>query len=130
MKNIKAAPMIETLCSYSAYPELIKKILRLPGAFFLDGAERVFDHSRYSFLGTDPFLMYTCTGNDITLTGDGISERVQSDPFEYVKKILGRYAIESRGDLPPFLGGAEHGPRRWPPDGAGAFGNDDRPGDE
>ena len=74
----------------------------------VEGGERL---ARYSFLGSDPFLVFRSKGDTATITE---GERVETltltagerDPLHVLKELLGRYTYVPSPELPPFVGGA------------------------
>ncbi|MGH6945512.1 MAG: anthranilate synthase component I family protein, partial [Geminicoccaceae bacterium] len=82
--------------------EAFGAFLELPGAVFLDSAQKGERLGRYSFVGTDPFLILKCKDGRIEL-----DERTfTGDPFALLARLLERFPLRSAPDLPPFLGGA------------------------
>jgi len=74
----------------------------------VEGGERL---GRYSFLGSDPFLIFRSKGDAATITGNGRTETISlsagtRDPLHVLKELLGRYAYVPSPELPPFVGGA------------------------
>ena len=74
----------------------------------VEGGERV---ARYSFLGTDPFLVVRSKGNAATVTEGERTETVTlsagtRDPLHLLKELLERYTYVPSPELPPFVGGA------------------------
>ncbi len=59
---------------------------------------------RYSFLGSDPFLVLRSRGKEITLIRDGREETRQGNPFDVVDELLKLYSVDEAGI--PFVGGA------------------------
>ena len=77
-----------------------------PHAFFLDsGMDRV-RLGRYSFIGSDPFIVFKNWGKDIKITSGGTTRHLIGNPFPVLKELMSRYKMTSLPNLPPFLGGA------------------------
>jgi anthranilate synthase component 1 len=82
-----------------------------PNSFLLEsvkGGERL---ARYSFLGSDPFLIFRSKGDTATITEGAQTETLTlqagvRDPLHVLKSLLGRYTYVSSPELPPFVGGA------------------------
>ncbi|MFC2019852.1 aminodeoxychorismate synthase component I [Chloroflexota bacterium] len=78
-----------------------------PYNFWLDSG---MDHDklgRYSFMGSDPFLVLRSRGEEITLIrSSGEEEVVRGNPFDLVGELLGVYALDSHPADIPFAGGA------------------------
>lgn len=61
----------------------------------------------YSFIGINPFLIFTSKGPRVTLRLEGeVVEELRGDPFKILRGILKSHAVESHPLLPPFVGGA------------------------
>jgi anthranilate synthase component 1 len=78
-----------------------------PGpAFLLESAEQG-RLGRYSFLGFRPRTELRWADGELTETGDdGPTAIDAADPYAAVAEVLGRYAVASPQELPPFAGGA------------------------
>ncbi|HZO86957.1 MAG TPA: anthranilate synthase component I [Chthonomonadaceae bacterium] len=73
----------------------------------VEGGERI---GRYSFLGSDPSLIFRSKGLTATLTEGGQTRTIPiapgDDPLTLLKGLLGRYTYVESPDLPRFCGGA------------------------
>jgi para-aminobenzoate synthetase component 1 len=77
-----------------------------PFSFWLDSGMDPQKLGRYSFLGSDPFLVMRSHGDEITLTEDGQEEIRRGNPFDILGELLQKYKLENK-ELPvPFGGGA------------------------
>jgi len=74
-------------------------------ALLLSGGEHPLSH--HSYIGLDPFLLVTATGNEATLVRlpEGASRRLRIDPFDLLGPILDQHRQASPGGAPPFWGG-------------------------
>ncbi|MBI2914314.1 MAG: anthranilate synthase component I family protein [Firmicutes bacterium] len=79
-----------------------------PDTFLLDSGGGGFGRiGRYSFAGTDPFLVFRSKAERIEIIQGGIATRTSSgDPFSCLESLLADYRLEVPGGLPPFAGGA------------------------
>ena len=82
-----------------------------PNSFLLESVEGGERLARYSFLGTDPFLIFRSKGSAATITEGGSTETITlsagtRDPLHVLKALLDRYAYVPSPELPPFVGGA------------------------
>lgn len=69
----------------------------------VEGGERI---ARYSFLGSDPSLVFSSKGNSISLReGKKTKTFTAKDPIEELKKILSQYKYVNVKGLPRFSGG-------------------------
>ena len=82
-----------------------------PNSFLLESVEGGERLARYSFLGSDPFLIFRSKGDTATITEGQHTETValaagERDPLHLLKELLGRYTYVPSPELPPFVGGA------------------------
>ena len=69
----------------------------------VEGGERI---ARYTFLGSDPSLVFSSKGNNVSLR-EGKSTRIftAKDPIDVLKNILSQYKFVNVNGLPRFSGG-------------------------
>ena len=82
-----------------------------PNSFLLESVEGGERLARYSFLGSDPFMVFRSKGDTATVTQGGQTETLalkagERDPLHVLKELLGRYKYVPAPELPPFVGGA------------------------
>jgi len=82
-----------------------------PNSFLLESVEGGERLARYSFLGSDPFLIFRSKGDTATITEGERTETLalkvgERDPLHVLKELLGRYTYVPSPELPPFVGGA------------------------
>ncbi|HAM57866.1 MAG: anthranilate synthase component I [Candidatus Rokubacteria bacterium GWC2_70_24] len=79
-----------------------------PYAFLLESVEGGEKWARYSFLGSDPLMVFTARGTRVTLRhADGRSEQLPTaNPFEGLRGVLSRFTPVAVPGLPRFQGGA------------------------
>ena len=79
-----------------------------PYAFLLESVEGGEKWARYSFLGTDPLMVFTAKGKRISVRrADGTIELLPgSDPFAALRELLSRFKPVPVPGLPRFQGGA------------------------
>ena len=79
-----------------------------PYAFLLESVEGGEKWARYSFLGSDPLMIFTARGNRVTLRRHGArTERLSSgNPFRALRDLLARFHPVAVPGLPRFQGGA------------------------
>ena len=76
-----------------------------PFSFWLDSRMDPQKLGRYSFMGSDPFLVMKSRGDEITLIKDGVGKKRRGNPFDVVGELLKTYSLD-RIQLPvPFTGG-------------------------
>ena len=76
-----------------------------PYAFILESCYKASPISRYSIIGTDPFLIFKSTGAEIDLIRQDRRDRIKGKPFELIKKLLKTFRVLHQPNLPPFLTG-------------------------
>ena len=78
-----------------------------PCAFFLDSGLSSGGLGAYSFVGFDPFLVFSAKGRAITLTRDGRATTHTGDPLAELQTLLLRHQAANPIGCPvPFTGGA------------------------
>lgn len=84
-----------------------QKIGQSEYAFLLESVEGGEKLARYSFLGSDPYLIITSQNSKVTIREDNI-ERVEKtpDPLNIIQSLLSKYRPAQIKELPPFFGGA------------------------
>ncbi|CAM4220550.1 anthranilate synthase component I [Paenibacillus tarimensis] len=75
-------------------------------AFLLESVEGGVKWARYSFIGTDPFMMIRGKNGRMVLEREGQTFELNDKPLELLKAHLRAYRSPSLPDLPPFTGGA------------------------
>ena len=97
----------EVLADLETSVSAFMKINKGKYSFLLDsvvGGERI---ARYSFLGADPYLIFSAKKNQCTLIKNGTNiEKFESDdPIETLKELISQYKPYEPDDLPSFYGG-------------------------
>lgn len=99
----------EILADMETPVSAFRKIARGKYSFLLEsvaGGERI---ARYSFLGTEPALVFRSKGRQVRLLrGDSESSDtipIGQDPLHRLKALLGGYRIALPAELPRFVGG-------------------------
>jgi anthranilate synthase component 1 len=79
-----------------------------PYAFLLESVEGGEKWARYSFLGSDPLMVFTARGNRVSVRhGDGRVESLAgADPLQALRGLLARFTPVPVAGLPRFQGGA------------------------
>ncbi len=75
-------------------------------AFLLESVEGGSKWARYSFIGTDPFLMLYGKNGEMILEKDGQKEVLREQPLELLKARLRSFRTPALPELPSFTGGA------------------------
>ncbi len=87
-----------------------RKIARGKYSFLLESVEGGERLARYSFLGTDPFLVFKSKGRDVQVVKGWRADKHiledSRDPLDILKGLLAEYKWVDDPDLPRFCGGA------------------------
>jgi para-aminobenzoate synthetase component 1 len=75
-------------------------------SFFLDSGMDAHKLGRYSFIGSNPFLVLSTRGSDIVLTQGTAKSRLSGNPFDMLKQLLETYHLDPCPSPVPFTGGA------------------------
>lgn len=73
--------------------------------YLLESVEESRTWGRYTFLGFDPKLEFTCTDGKITIRNGGTATENTSHPGEAIRRILAENKSPRLDFLPPFTGG-------------------------
>ena len=85
--------------------QLMSAFSSLPYPVLLDGSMPESPKSRFSYLTADPFLVVRSNGLIVEIQRDGITEYLNGNPWEILKKLLQDYKIERVPEFAPFQGG-------------------------
>jgi para-aminobenzoate synthetase component 1 len=99
-------PLIEEVSTTLTALELFELIKDNPYSFFLDSGMDPQRLGRYSFLGSEPFLVMSGRGSEITLVRGQEHEVQYGNPFDAIGKLLEIYKLDHCPTPVPFLGGA------------------------
>jgi anthranilate/para-aminobenzoate synthase component I len=69
----------------------------------IKGPEKI---ARYSFIGFDPFLIFTVKNGNVETSHRGRKILSTAYPLTRLRELMGRYRIDTPEGLPPFIGGA------------------------
>lgn len=86
--------------------EIYEHFADQPHSFWLDSGMDVQKLGRFSFMGTNPFLIMRSKGHHIEILKAGKRERLGGNPFEVLKRLLKQYAHRRPVEGPPFSSGA------------------------
>ena len=93
----------DTLTPVSAY----EKFARGPYSFLLESASGGEKLARYSFLGSDPFMLFRARGNEVEIARGDETERLDSDdPIQTLKEQIEQFRAVQVPQLPRLYGGA------------------------
>lgn len=107
-KDYNLIPIVRTLLADMETPiRIFRRIAKQDRAFLLESVEGGVQWARYSFIGTNPFLMITAKKGEVVLERNGEKQISRtSKPVDELKAILRGYRSPKLPDLPPFTGGA------------------------
>ncbi len=103
--NVKRYPLVEELPAPPSAHGAFELLKDRPFSFFLDSGMDPRRLGRYSFIGSDPFLVMRSRGRDITLLSPDNEKTVHGNPFDVLGELLQEYRLGNPTDL-PFAGGA------------------------
>jgi len=93
----------DTLTPVSAY----EKFARGDYSFLLESAAGGEKLARYSFLGTDPFMLFRARGNEVEIVRNGATQKLErTDPIAELQNQISRFRAVGLPGLPRFCGGA------------------------
>ncbi len=103
---MKRYPLVEEVYTPLTAPEVVELFRNRRFSFFLDSGMDPQKLGRYSFVGSDPFLVLKSRGSDITLWHQGEWEVEKGNPFDVLEELLKTYALEPHSSPVPLVGGA------------------------
>lgn len=85
-----------------------QKLDRGGHTFMLESAENSDEGGRYSFVGTDPRILFQARGREVTVTeyGEVRSFQAEGDPLHELQNLMARFKPVAMPSLPRFAGGA------------------------
>ncbi len=103
----KTVPIVAELFSDMHTPLKVMSILKGVSrhCFILESADNTKQWGRYTFLGYDPILEITCINGTVTIKNGCEKTYENSNPKDYIRKILEDYKSPKVSGLPTFTGG-------------------------
>jgi para-aminobenzoate synthetase component 1 len=98
--------LIEEIHTPLTAPEVFELFHSQLHSFFLDSGMDPQRLGRYSFIGSDPFLVMRSRGDKVTLIQQNKQVNEQGNPFDILGKLLEAYRLDSISAPIPFWGGA------------------------
>ncbi|MDQ0088110.1 anthranilate synthase component 1 [Paenibacillus anaericanus] len=106
-KDYNLIPIVRPLLADMETPiRIFRRIAQRERAFLLESVEGGIQWARYSFIGTDPFMMVSAKKGEVVMERDGKKQTLPGKPIEELKAILRNYRSPKLAELPPFTGGA------------------------
>lgn len=106
MTRYKAIPVLQPLSTTLTPIEVCGLLRHDRHPFFLDSGGDCRKLGRYSFLGSDPFLVFRHHRGRTEIIHEGGREVVGGNPFDILKSLFAKFRLITPPGLPPFVGGA------------------------
>lgn len=106
MARHEITPLVEQIQTPLTSCEAFELFKDRPYSFFLDSGMGKSNLGRYSFIGSDPFLVFKSKGSRIEIVQGPTKFRLEGNPFDCLKGLISQYRLRRLPDFPPFLGGA------------------------
>lgn len=106
-REYNVIPVSRTILADMETPiRLFQRLQDEPYAFLLESVEGGVQWARYSFIGTDPFLMLRGKNGVNVITERGKQRFLDKKPLDGLSELLKQYRSPALQGLPPFTGGA------------------------
>jgi anthranilate synthase component 1 len=106
-KQYNLIPIVRTLMADTETPiRVFQHFYNEKRAFLLESVEGGIKWARYSFIGTDPFMMITAKNGKVEIETQQEKKHTIEKPIDVLKAYLRYYQSPSLPDLPRFTGGA------------------------
>jgi para-aminobenzoate synthetase component 1 len=102
----RSLPLVEEIHKSPAAPQVFEIFKDRPFSFFLDSGMDPQRLGRYSFMGSDPFLVMSSRGSEIKLRSPEGAKKVLGNPFDMLGELLQEYRLDENPYALPFIGGA------------------------
>ncbi|MFH1230657.1 MAG: aminodeoxychorismate synthase component I [Planctomycetota bacterium] len=103
---ITLSPDFRKMSASFASKDIYDYFYNRPYPFFLSSAMRHKSWGRFSFVGSDPFLVLKSKKNNISIEQNGKITHKKGNPLEELRKILNSYKVAYQNKPPiPFIGG-------------------------
>jgi anthranilate synthase component 1 len=98
----------EILADMETPVSALMKLRDKPNVFLLESVEGGEKWGRYTFLGSDPQIVYRVRGEEVIIEKNGEAQRIRhgGDPLRLLKELLAGYRPVPTDGLPRFYGGA------------------------
>ena len=103
---MKRYPLVEEIQTPLTASQCFEVFREQPFSFFLDSGMDPDKLGRYSFMGSDPFLVLRSRGEQISLIREGVEEVRWGNPFDVLGELLEVYSVEGSPAPIPLVGGA------------------------
>jgi len=99
-------PLVEEVSTSLTAPEAFELFKDRRLSFFLDSGMDAEKLGRYSFMGSEPFLVLKSQGDQITLWHQDGEETRRGNPFDTLGELLATYELMQSPSPVPLVGGA------------------------
>jgi para-aminobenzoate synthetase component 1 len=106
MNSERSYPLVQEIDTNLSPPDAFELIKDRPLSFFLDSGMDPHKLGRYSFIGSDPFLVMKSRGSSIVISSSYKKQRITGNPFDILGILLKIYKLEDGPSPVPFTGGA------------------------
>ena len=106
-KEYRSVPVSRTILSDSRTPVEVLRALKAVSrhCFILESLEDAAQWGRYTFLGYDPKLEFTCLDGTVLIRSGTTVTIPNADPAKYIRQIIAENKSPRLPGLPPFTGG-------------------------
>ena len=103
----RSVPVSRTILSDSRTPIEVLRAMKAVSrhCFILESLEDSAKWGRYTFLGYDPRLEFTCKDGTVTIHSGTTLTIPNADPAKYIRQIIAEHKAPQIPGLPPFTGG-------------------------
>jgi anthranilate synthase component 1 len=106
-RSYNLVPVVRTLMADMETPiRVFRHFYRDKNAFLLESVEGGAKWGRYSYIGTDPFLIVRGKKGRMVMEMGGRVTEIAGKPVELIKSVMQSYRSPQLAGLPPFTGGA------------------------
>lgn len=106
-KTHNLIPIVRTLMADMETPiRVFRHFYRDANAFLLESVEGGAKWARYSYIGTDPFLVVRGKNGRMVMEMGGRTTEIAEKPLDLIKSVMRSYKSPQLEGLPPFAGGA------------------------
>ncbi len=102
---MKRYPLVEEIDTPFTASQIFELFRNHPFSFFLDSGMDPERLGRYSFMGSEPFLVLSSSGEDISVSRNGVRENRRGNPFDVIGELLKVYSLDCCLTGIPFNGG-------------------------
>ena len=106
MVRALCCPIIEEVDTELSPYEAFNLLVDEPFSFFLDSGMDPHKLGRYSFIGSNPFLIFSSRGDEATIVQNKGKSRKKGNSFDILNHFLKLYRLDYRSPPVPFIGGA------------------------